>query len=269
MKRGALGARLAIGWLLVVAACAVAAPDLSASDDEGRIERLLAPPSSDHLLGTDEEGRDVVAVLMAGARTAALIGLTTVFISGMVGTLLGTLSGWYRGATDRVVTTLTEAVYAFPGILLAIFLMFLVARPGPAHVIGALSASGWATYARLARGSAMATRELPFVEAARALGLPQPALLGRHVLPQAVPAIAIQAAFGVANAILAEAALSFLGLGIADGTSWGAMLSSGAVLYLRAPALAVAPGLALALTVLAVLTLADRLQRHLDPRAAT
>jgi len=143
----------------------------------------------------------------------------------------------------------------------------LMPTPGVQHVIFALCIGGWATYARLARGIALSMRERPFVVAAKCLGVPTRQILYRHVFPQTIPHIAIQASFGFANAILAESALSFLGLGIADGTSWGAMLSSGAVLYLKAPHLALAPGLILAVTILVVLLWSDHLQKRLNPKA--
>jgi len=263
-KPGLFLARL---WLAVVLLVAIFGPEIFPASTETNLE-ILQPPSALHLLGTDEDGRDIVTMLIAGARTAALVGILTVLFSGVLGTFLGTLSGYLGGAVDRIVLTATEAVYAFPGILLAIFLMFLVPRPGVTHIIAALCVSGWATYARLTRGIAMSTKERPFIEATRALGFPLTRILSRHIIPQTLPHVAIQAAFGIANAILAEAALSFLGLGIADGTSWGAMLSAGAVLYLKAPALALAPGAVLALTVLTVLTLADHLQQRLNPKGS-
>ena len=264
------GGRLAVLWLLAVVLAGTLGPLVMPLDvADPRPDSLLAAPGGEHTLGTDEEGRDVVRLLLAGGRTALLVGLSTVIICGLLGTLLGSASGFFGGWLDRIVLSATEAVYAFPGVLLAVFLMFLVPKPGAAHVIAALSVSGWATYARLSRGIALSVRARPYVEAVRALGVPSRRILLRLVLPQTLPHVSIQAAFGIANAILAEAALSFLGLGIADGTSWGAMLSSGAVLYLKAPHLALAPGIVLATTILAVLLLADSLQRRLDPKAAS
>ncbi|MBR56855.1 MAG: ABC transporter permease [Myxococcales bacterium] len=260
--------KLCLAWLGLIVITALIGPwVLPLEGPDTSPGGLLAPAGGDHLLGTDEEGRDVLQLLVAGARTALIVGLATVVISGLIGTILGTAAGYMGGFVDRIVMTMTEAVYSFPGILLAIFLMFLMPEPGVGHVVIALCIGGWATYARLARGIAMSLRERPFIEAARCIGLPNRTIMFRHVMPQTIPHIAIQASFGIANAIMAEATLSFLGLGIADGTSWGHMLSSGAVLYLSSPHLALAPGVILALTILVVLRLADNTQQYLNPKA--
>jgi ABC-type dipeptide/oligopeptide/nickel transport system permease subunit len=226
---------------------------------------LLGAPGMEHWLGTDEEGRDVLRLLISGAQTALFVGLATVLICGVVGTTVGITAGFLGGWFDRMILTLMEAVYAFPGILLAIFLMFLMPNPGAGHIIIALSISGWATYARLARGIALQAKGQTYIEAARCVGLKRRSIMVHYILPHTLPHIAIQASFGFANAILAEATLSFLGLGIPDGTSWGAMLSSGAVLHLKAPHLAIAPGIVLALTILVILMMSDRLQEKLNP----
>jgi peptide/nickel transport system permease protein len=261
-----LGFFISLSWLLLIVFTGLIGPliwPLETTTPDS--SPLLASPSGEFWLGTDEEGRDVLRLLITGAQTALFVGVATVLICGFVGTILGIAAGFLGGWFDRLVLTLMEAVYAFPGILLAIFLMFLMPNAGAGHIILALSVSGWATYARLARSVALQIKGQTFIEAARCIGLRKRTIMWRYILPHTLPHIAIQASFGFANAILAEATLSFLGLGIPDGTSWGAMLSSGAVLHLKAPHLALAPGVVLALTILVVLLLSDRLQERLNP----
>ena len=265
-KLGQIGFYVAVSWLLAVLFFGLLGPIFwPLTQHLPDSTPLLGAPGSEHWLGTDEEGRDVLRLLFIGAQTALFVGVATVVICGVIGTIVGISAGYLGGWFDRGVLTLMEAVYAFPGILLAIFLMFLMPNPGAGHIIIALSISGWATYARLARSVALQVKGQTYIEAAQCIGLKQRSIMMRYVLPHTIPHIAIQASFGFANAILAEATLSFLGLGIPDGTSWGAMLSSGAVLHLKAPHLAIAPGLVLAMTILVILMLSDRLQEKMNP----
>jgi len=228
---------------------------------------LLAGPSAIHWLGTDEEGRDLLSLLLHGARVALLVGWGTVLASALVGTALGLVSGLAGGRLDLAVQRLVEIAMAFPGVLLAILLVFVAGRPGIASVVLALALTGWAGYARLVRGLALSLRSRGWVEAGRMLGLGPPRLLVRHVLPAVAGPVLVLMTFQVGAAILAEAGLSFLGLGPQDGASWGTLLEQGAVLFVKAPLMGVAPGLAIALAVLGVTLVGDELRERLDPRS--
>lgn len=229
----------------------------------------LEGPSWAHWLGTDENGADVLSHMIMGTRVACLVGFSTVSLCALVGTTLGAISGYFGGWIDEALMRVTEILMAFPGILLAILIIFITQDPSIWAVIGALSVSGWSGYARLVRGQVLSERERDYVEAARALGLPTARILFRHVLPNVLAPVIVQATFGVAGAILAEASLSFLGLGPQDTPSWGAMLDQGASYFLLTPHLAIVPGLAIMFTVLGINFLGDGLRDALDPRAAT
>ncbi|RAL21838.1 peptide ABC transporter permease [Lujinxingia litoralis] len=261
---------LAIAGMFILAAVALVAIfspwfapyELSHMD----VTRQLEGPSSSHWLGTDENGADVLTLLIYGTRVAAVVGIATVSICATVGVILGAVSGYFGGWIDEVLMRLTEILMAFPGILLAILLIFITQEPSLVAVIGALSVSGWSSYARLVRGQVLAVRDQDYVEAARATGLPTWRILQRHVVPNTFAPVIIQATFGVAGAILAEASLSFLGLGPQDLPSWGGLLDQGASYFLLTPHLAVVPGLAIMFTVLAVNFVGDGLRDVLDPR---
>lgn len=233
------------------------------------VTRQLEGPSLDHWFGTDENGRDLFTLVVHGARVAVLVGFGTTIVSALFGTLIGAVSGFYGGRIDEVIMRLVDVVFAFPGILLALLVLFVTAEPSLASVIIALSLSGWAGYARLVRGEVQLERRLPRIEACRALGLSPARTLVRHVLPSTAGPVLVQATFGVAGAILAEASLSFLGLGPQDVPSWGSLLDQGAMYFLLTPHLAIFPGLAIAGTVLAVNLVGDGLRDALDPRTRT
>jgi peptide/nickel transport system permease protein len=253
--------------LLTVAAAALLAPWISPyAPDAIALDRALEGSSARHLMGTDENGRDVLTLLLWGARVALIVGLSTVAISVSVGTLVGAIAGWGSDRVDALLMRCTEVVMSFPGILLAILLLFITREPGLPAVVFALSATGWAGYARLVRGQVLVEREREWVEACRALGLRGPRILVRHVLPNCMGPVVVQATFGLAGAILAEAALSFLGLGPQGTPSWGALLDQGAMYFLVAPHLAIWPGVAIACTVLGVNFTGDALRDMLDPR---
>ncbi|MCA9523304.1 MAG: ABC transporter permease [Myxococcales bacterium] len=226
---------------------------------------LLDQPSATHWLGTDENGRDILSLIIYGSRVTVTVGLGTVALCLAVGTLLGLIAGYSRGLVDELLMRATEVVLSFPGILLAILIVFVVQSPGTLTVILALSVTGWAGYARLVRGQVLQARELEFIRASEALGARPARILLRHVLPTILGPIIVQATFGVAGAILAEASLSFLGLGPSEATSWGAMLDQGAVLFIKSPYLAIVPGLAIFSVVLAINFLGDRLRDAFDP----
>jgi peptide/nickel transport system permease protein len=258
-----LGAGL-VGGVLFVAA---AAPWLAPADPARQLlTRRLEPPSREHVLGLDELGRDVFTRLVRGARVSVVVGLSVVLLSGLIGTLIGAIAGFVGGRVDALLMRATDVFLAFPGILLAIA---LVAVLGPAlrHVVIALVTIGWVGYARLVRGQVLQVREREFVEAARASGLPGYRTLLWHVLPNVLPTLSVQASLGMAGAILAEASLSFLGLGIQPPTpSWGAMINAGRGHLLDAPHLSLFPGVAILVTVMGLVFLGDALVDRLDPR---
>ena len=230
------------------------------------ITRQLEAPSGAHWLGTDENGADVLTHLLYGARVAVLVGLSTVGICSFVGIVLGSISGYFGGWVDEIIMRVTEILMAFPGILLAILLIFITQEPSLLAVIGALSVSGWAGYARLVRGQILSERERDYVEAGKALGYPDRKILFVHILPNIMAPVIVQATFGVAGAILAEASLSFLGLGPQNTTSWGSLLDQGASYFLLTPYLAIFPGVAIMITVLGINFLGDGLRDMLDTR---
>lgn len=258
-----LGAVVTLGVILVALLAPYIAPyDLNFVD----ITRQLEPPSSTHWLGTDENGGDVFTHMLHGARVAVLVGLSTVGICSTVGIILGSISGYFGGWVDEIIMRVTEILMAFPGILLAILLIFITQEPSLLAVIGALSVSGWAGYARLVRGQILSERERDYVEAGKAMGYPSRRILFVHILPNLMAPVIVQATFGVAGAILAEASLSFLGLGPQDTSSWGSLLDQGASYFLLTPYLAIFPGIAIMLTVLGINFLGDGLRDMLDTR---
>ena len=246
---------------------AVMAPIVAPYAENDRdIEAVLDEPSSKHLLGTDESGGDVLSHIIYGSRVAIIVGLGTVFVSLLIGFVIGSISGYFGGRIDEALMRLTEIVLAFPGILLAIFIIFLTQKPGLSSVILALSITGWAGYSRLVRGQILQAREVEFVAAARSLGASVPRIIIRHLIPNILAPVIVQATFGVAGAILAEASLSFLGLGPQTHISWGALLDQGAVLFIKTPYLAIFSGSAIFLTVLSINFIGDYLRDWMDPK---
>lgn len=228
----------------------------------------LASPSTYHWCGTDELGRDILSRVVYGARISMLVGSSVVAASLTLGLIFGSIAGFYGGLTDRVLNVVVmNAFMSFPGILLAIaFVAFL--GPGVFNLIFALSLGGWVGYARLVRAQVLAVREREFVEAARALGASDSRIIVRHILPNIIQPIIVQAAIGMAGAILAEATMSFLGLGVPPPTaSWGAMLNDARSHLFDSPHLVLFPALAVMLAVLSFNFIGDGLRDYLDPRA--
>lgn len=223
-------------------------------------------PSQAHWLGTGDNGIDLLSALLYGARLSALIGVSVVGLSLAIGTTLGTAAGLWGGKMDALVTSVADLVQAFPAVLLNIAVLALVARPGVLHVVFALSVSGWVLFARLSRAEALSLREREFVQAARALGVPEWRVLWRHVLPNLWGPLVVQATAGLGGAVLMESTLSFLGLGPQDAVSWGALLDQGSAVLLRFPHVAMFSGAAIGLTVLSCNLAGDRLRDALDPR---
>ncbi|MFH1531702.1 MAG: ABC transporter permease [Pseudomonadota bacterium] len=259
----------AAGFVVSLILVSLAAPLLAPMAPGDRdLEALLEAPSRAHPLGTDAEGQDLAAQLLHGGRTALVVGLSTVLLSLAVGLPLGLLSGWLGGTFDLVLMGVVEVFFAFPGILLAMLLIFLTQSPSTGNVVVALSATGWAGYARLVRGQVLVERQRPYVAAARALGVGPLRLMGVHLLPNVASPLIVQATFGMAAAILAEASLSFLGLGPQDVPSWGGLLNQGAALFVSSPHVATTAGLAILSTVLSINVLGDVLRDRLDPTSS-
>ena len=256
----------ALTLLLVIVA--VAAPWLAPYDPvaQNLPARLLSPTAA-HWMGTDELGRDILSRIVFGTRVSMLVSVCVVFGAGMIGLAIGAVAGYFGGWFDRFVNIiLINAFLSFPGILLAIaFAAFL--GPGLDKVILALVVTGWAGYARLARAQILQAKEMEYVLAARSLGASHARILVRHLLPNILQPILVQATIAMAGAILAESTLSFLGVGVlAPMPSWGAMLNDARGHLFDAPHLVIFPALAVMTAVLAFNLLGDALRDWLDPR---
>jgi peptide/nickel transport system permease protein len=261
----------AIGMVLVAVfvSFALFAPWL-APHDPGQIDlgARLQRPSATHWLGTDELGRDILSRVIYGARISMLVGSSVVAGSLLLGLIFGSLAGYCGGYTDRIFNVvIMNAFLSFPGILLAIaFVAFL--GPGILNLILALCIGGWVGYARLVRAQVLAVKEREFVEAARALGASDWRIVTRHILPNIIQPVIVQAAIGMAGAVLAEATMSFLGLGVPPPTaSWGSMLNDGRAHLFDAPHLVLFPALAVMLAVLSFNFIGDALGDYMDPRS--
>ncbi len=261
--------RLRVGWAIVavMALAALLGPLFTPFDPTAQdLPRRLAGPALSHPFGLDELGRDVLARVLAGARISFLVGVIVVGVSATVGTLVGAVAGYFGGWADDVIGRVVDTLMAFPGLLLAIALV-AVLGPSLLNVLFALTVIGWVGYARLVRGQVLRTRELDYVQAARALGATAPRVLFTHVVPAALPAVVVQATLGMSGAVIGEAALSFLGLGVQPpAPSWGTMLSGGRAHLLDAPHLTLCPGLAIAALVLGFNFLGDGLRDLADPK---
>jgi peptide/nickel transport system permease protein len=257
---------LALTLLLVI--LAVFAPWLAPYDPTAQnLAARLAAPSAAHWMGTDELGRDILSRIIFGARVSMSVSISVVLGAGFVGLAIGATAGYFGGWYDKLVNVvLINAFLSFPGILLAIaFAAFL--GPGLGNVIIALIITGWAGYARLARAQVLQAREMEYVLAARSLGAGHFRILVRHLLPNILQPVLIQATVAMAGAILAESTLSFLGVGVlAPMPSWGAMLNDARSHLFDAPHLVIFPALAVMAAVLAFNLLGDALRDWLDPR---
>lgn len=246
--------------LTLWAAVALTGPLLPLAPLEIRLDAMLQGPSSQLLLGSDELGRPVFDRLLVGARVSFLVALSVVSISGLFGTLAGALAAYTGGWADALLSRVVDLFMAFPGILLAIALSALLG-PGIGNLVIALSLVGWVGYARLARAQVLSLKTRDHVAAAVALGAGRGRIVLRHLLPLLMAPLLVEATFGVAAVIVAEAGLSFLGLGVQPpDPSWGTMIREGTRYMLVAPHLVLAPGLAVMLVVLAVNLLGDRLR---------
>lgn len=262
-------ASIGVALVTVFVVCALFAPWI-APQDPAHIDlpARLAGPSFSHWCGTDELGRDILSRLIYGSRISMLVGSCVVAASLALGLIVGSIAGYYGGRIDRFVNVVVmNAFLSFPGILLAI--AFVAFRgPGIFNLVLALSLGGWVGYARLVRAQVLAAREREFVEAARALGASDLRVIVRHILPNIIQPIIVQAAIGMAGAILAEATMSFLGLGVPPPTaSWGTMLNDGRAHLFDAPHLVIFPAMAVMLAVLSFNFIGDALRDFLDPRS--
>ena len=226
----------------------------------------LEPPSAAHLFGTDQLGRDIASRLLYGARISLVIGVVVVASAGIVGTAVGLIAGYAAGFTDEALMRLTEVFLAFPPLILA---MAIAGALGPSltNAIIAIAAVTWAIYARLARGQILSLRQREFVEAARAIGVRPARIILRHLLPNAIAPLMIQASFDMGAAIIAAAGLSFIGFGAQPPTpEWGVMISEGRNFISTEPWLSLFPGLAILFAVGSFNLLGDGLRDVLDPR---
>ena len=255
--------------IVIFVTCALFAPWIAPQDPYSiDLPSRLMSPSAAHWFGTDELGRDILSRVIYGARVSMVVGSCVVAASLTLGLVFGSIAGYYGGFIDRFLNVVVmNAFMSFPGILLAIaFVAFL--GPGLFNLVLALSIGGWVGYARLVRAQVLAVKEREFVEAARALGASDSRIIVRHILPNIIQPVIVQAAIGMAGAILAEATMSFLGLGVPPPTAtWGAMLNDARSHLFDAPHLVLFPAAAVMLAVLSFNFIGDGLRDYLDPRS--
>ncbi|MCB0195432.1 MAG: ABC transporter permease [Anaerolineae bacterium] len=257
-----------VGGIIVAAIVliAVLAPILAPYDPNlPNPDQLYRPPSPEHIMGTDEIGRDILSRMIYGARISLTVGLATMLLSGFIGISLGAIGGYFGGRIDAVIVQLSDTFQAIPGLVLAIGILAVLGA-GLSRVVLAISLVSWVAYARIVRGSYLSLKEQQFVEAARATGVRTPTIIVRHILPNAIGPIVVILTLNVAGAILTEASLGYLGLGVSAPTAtWGSMLVQGQRLIRVAPHVAIFPGLAIFLTALSFNMLGEGLRDILDP----
>ncbi|MEA2716901.1 MAG: peptide/nickel transport system permease protein [Actinomycetota bacterium] len=262
--------KLAVVGLVMVALVfltAVAAPVIAPHDPKVQdMSNTLAPPSSSHLLGTDENGRDQLSRVIYGSRIAVIVGLSAILLALVIGVVLGSLSGYLGGAWDAVIMRVADVFFAFPLLIGAIVIVLVVGR-GLTPVVLALGLFSWATVARLLRSSILSVRESEYVEAARSLGAGKLRIVTRHVLPNSMAPVLVFAMVSVATAIVAEASLSYLGVGLPpDVPDWGNMIAAGQKFFGFKDFLWFFPSMAVVFTVLGFVFVGDGLRDALDPR---
>lgn len=261
------GAVLGLLLILTEVAVAVAAPWVAPYDPlEQSIREALQPPSAQHLLGTDDIGRDMLSRIIYGTRISLRVGLISVAISSIIGTTMGIAAGFYGGWADNLIMRLTDVLAAFPGMLLALTVIAILG-PGLFNVMIAVGIGSIPSYTRIARGSTLSIKSCPFVESARAVGCKDARIMARYILPNVLPPLIVIVTLGIAGAILTASGLSFLGLGARPPTpEWGAMLSTGRTYLRQSWWFAVFPGLAITFTVVSINLLGDGLRDALDPK---
>jgi len=259
-----IGIAIAAVFIMAAIFAPLIAPyDVTAQD----LAMRYVGPSTEHWFGTDGLGRDVFSRVVFGARISLEVGITVVVISSIVGTIIGAIAGFYGGFVDKFLSGYVFNVFlAFPGLLLAIAMVAFLGA-GQGKLIAALCVIGWVGYARVMRGQVLKVREYDYVLAARALGAGNMRILFTHILPNAVQPLIVQASLGMAGAVLSEASLSFLGLGIPPpAPSWGTMIEEARQFFTTSPHVLFFPGIAIALTVLAFNFIGDGLREYLDPK---
>jgi len=263
--------RSAVVGMVVLAALilvAIFAPQVAPHDpNDYDYRNALQPPNTPgHILGTDELGRDVLSRLIYGSRVSMRMGLIVVGIAASIGVTLGAISGYYGGVIDQIIMRVVDLLLAFPFMVLAIAVASILG-PSLTNTMIVLGGVSWIGYARLVRGLVLSLREEEYVVAARVVGARDWRIIWRHILPNCMGVIIVQATFGVASAILAASALSYLGMGAQPPTAeWGAMLSAAKREMRHHPMMAIAPGMAIMITVLAINFVGDALRDALDPR---
>lgn len=256
------------GWLLAMIFVAVFAAWLTPYDyDIQALKEAYQPPSPAHWLGTDEFGRDLLTRLFHGARTSLSVSSIAIGISVLCGMVLGAAAGWFGGRFDRAVTVVVDLTWSFPEILIALILVAIIG-PGTTGTMAAIGVAYLAQFTRLTRAQIMMLKGETFIEAARSLGAGNADILFRHLLPNALAPVLVSAMLATGDAIILEATLGFFGLGAQPPTpSWGAMMSAGSALVFKAPWIILFPGLAVAITVVAINLFGDALIAELDIRA--
>ncbi len=254
--------------ILIFLICALMAPILAPySPHTISLPEQLQGPSFKHPFGQDSDGCDILSRLIYGIRISLLVSILVVLLSGSMGIFIGLVSGYYGGFIDIILMRIVDILLAFPGLLLAIGLV-AVLGPSLFNVITALTILGWVSYARLVRGQVLSVKEREYIFAAKTSGQSDMRIMLRHILPNVISPVIVQATFSMAGVIIAEASLSFLGLGVAPGTpSLGAMLSQGKNVLWEAPHVSIFPGATIMIIVLAFNFLGDGLRDQLDPKA--
>jgi len=260
-KMGIVGTVL----ILLLVLTAIFAPWLEPySFKEQNINLMNSAPSAEHLLGTDEFGRDLLSRIIRGARISFVVGVLSVAISVLIGVIVGAIAGFYGGIVDIVLTTIADLTWSMPAILIALLLVAVIGS-GLESVVIAIGLSYWAEYARLIRGQILSLKSATFIEATRSLGASDAVILFKHLIPNSIFPIIVAATIGIGNAIVLEATLGFLGMGAQPPTpSWGAMMSSGTAYLFISPWVIIFPGIAMMLTVLGFNLFGDALIDILD-----
>lgn len=258
---------LAGGWILALVIMAVLAPILTSYEyDVQNLKGAFAPPSAEHWLGTDEFGRDLLTRIMYGARTSLSVSAIAIGLSVLAGMVLGAAAGFFGGRFDRAVTMVVDLTWSFPEILVALILVAIIG-PGVTGTMAAIGVAYLAQFTRLTRAQIMAIKNETYIEASRALGASDAFIVFRHLIPNALAPVLVSAMLATGDAIILEATLGFFGLGAQPPTpSWGGMMSSGTAQLFKAPWIILFPGLAVALTVIAINLYGDALIRALDIR---
>ncbi|WP_461865652.1 nickel transporter permease [Thermococcus sp.] len=265
-KLSIVGLSIIVALIIIAILASVLAPYPDQALGEPNLKERLQPPSRIHPFGTDHLGRDILSRVIYGARTSLVVGFSVVLLALLIGVSLGLIAGYFGGKVDLIIMRITDIFLAFPPLLLALLIATTLGR-GMLNAILALAISWWPWYTRLARGMAISVKERPYVEASRAMGISDWKIMIRHVLPNSLSPIIVQATMDMGSAILEAAALSFLGLGVQPPTpDWGLMVSEGKNYFLNYWWYPVFPGLAIFITVMAFNLLGDAVREVIDPR---